>query len=117
MAGLSEGGNEPAGSLKAICKYVSLCNEKVISVSYIWTRKKRRSLYRRLPKAADSLDRPPWNVVQRCWMASAMAPETDLLGKEFRLGPTGDFGGNLPKQEWYMDSVGCTNQPLRELCG
>ncbi|KAJ4437902.1 hypothetical protein ANN_13841 [Periplaneta americana] len=37
-----------------------------------------RSLY--LPsKAADSLDRPPWNVVQRCWMASAMAPEADLV--------------------------------------
>ncbi|KAJ4432456.1 hypothetical protein ANN_21075 [Periplaneta americana] len=40
-----------------------------------------RSLYRRPPEAADSLDRPPWNVVQRCWMASAMAPEADLLGE------------------------------------
>ncbi|XP_069691895.1 uncharacterized protein [Periplaneta americana] len=38
------------------------------------------SLYRRPPKAANSLDRPPWNVVQRCWMASAMALEADLLG-------------------------------------
>ncbi|KAJ4433690.1 hypothetical protein ANN_16001 [Periplaneta americana] len=33
-----------------------------------------------LPEAADSLDQPPWNVVQRCWMASAMAPEADLVG-------------------------------------
>ncbi|KAJ4451041.1 hypothetical protein ANN_02477 [Periplaneta americana] len=29
------------------------------------------SLYRRPPEAADYLDRPPWNVVQRCWMVSA----------------------------------------------
>ncbi|KAJ4432156.1 hypothetical protein ANN_20772 [Periplaneta americana] len=37
-------------------------------------------LYRRPPEAADSLDRPPWNVAKRRWMASAMAPEADLLG-------------------------------------
>ncbi|KAJ4452021.1 hypothetical protein ANN_03535 [Periplaneta americana] len=34
----------------------------------------------RSQEAADFLDRPPWNVVQRRWMASAMAPEADLLG-------------------------------------
>ncbi|KAJ4426809.1 hypothetical protein ANN_26608 [Periplaneta americana] len=39
------------------------------------------SLYRRPPEAADSLDQPSWNEVQRCWMASAMAPEADLLGR------------------------------------
>ncbi|KAJ4433333.1 hypothetical protein ANN_15592 [Periplaneta americana] len=39
-----------------------------------------RSLYRRPPEAADCLDRPPWNVVKRCWIASAMAPEADLFG-------------------------------------
>ncbi|KAJ4439986.1 hypothetical protein ANN_08117 [Periplaneta americana] len=50
------------------------------------------SLYRRPPEAADSLDRPPWNVVQRWWMASAMAPEADLLGGGFRLVPTGGLG-------------------------
>ncbi|KAJ4435838.1 hypothetical protein ANN_18457 [Periplaneta americana] len=38
------------------------------------------SLYRRPPEAVDSLVGSPWNVVQRCWMASAMAPEADLLG-------------------------------------
>ncbi|KAJ4444761.1 hypothetical protein ANN_06558 [Periplaneta americana] len=39
-----------------------------------------KSLYRRPSEAADSLDRPPWNVVKRRWMASAMAPEADLRG-------------------------------------
>ncbi|KAJ4450346.1 hypothetical protein ANN_01766 [Periplaneta americana] len=45
-------------------------------------KKPTRSLYRRPPESADSLDRPPWNVrvVQRCWMTSAMALEADLLG-------------------------------------
>ncbi|KAJ4441496.1 hypothetical protein ANN_11352 [Periplaneta americana] len=38
------------------------------------------SVYRRPPVTTDSLDRPPWNVVKRRWMASAMAPEADLLG-------------------------------------
>ncbi|KAJ4433241.1 hypothetical protein ANN_15500 [Periplaneta americana] len=50
-----------------------------------------RSLYRRCPEAADSLDRPPWMlVVQRCWMASAMAPEADLL--EGGVSPRTDGG-------------------------
>ncbi|KAJ4445062.1 hypothetical protein ANN_06861 [Periplaneta americana] len=50
MAGLCEGGNEPAGSLKAInCK----------------------SLYMRPPEASGSLDRHSWSVVKRRWMASA----------------------------------------------
>ncbi|KAJ4451612.1 hypothetical protein ANN_03081 [Periplaneta americana] len=40
--------------------------------------------------AADSLDRPPWNVVQRCWMASAMTPEADLLWG--RVSPRTDRG-------------------------
>ncbi|KAJ4441530.1 hypothetical protein ANN_11386 [Periplaneta americana] len=48
------------------------------------------SLYRRPPEAADSLDRPPWNVVKRRWMASAMAPEADLLGVE--VSPRTDRG-------------------------
>ncbi|KAJ4427228.1 hypothetical protein ANN_24845 [Periplaneta americana] len=39
-----------------------------------------RLLYRRPSEAADSLDQPPWNVVQRRWMASTMASEVDLLG-------------------------------------
>ncbi|KAJ4443977.1 hypothetical protein ANN_05766 [Periplaneta americana] len=33
------------------------------------------------PEAADTLDRPPLNIVERRWMASAMAPEADLLGE------------------------------------
>ncbi|KAJ4446563.1 hypothetical protein ANN_13260 [Periplaneta americana] len=48
-----------------------------------------QSLYRRPPEAAGSLDRPPWNVVKRRWMASATST---------RGGPT-----RLPKQERYMD--------------
>ncbi|KAJ4432186.1 hypothetical protein ANN_20802 [Periplaneta americana] len=51
-----------------------ICNKETFS-SF------RRSLYRRPPEAADSLDRPPWNIVKRRWMTSAMAPEADLLGR------------------------------------
>ncbi|KAJ4439991.1 hypothetical protein ANN_08122 [Periplaneta americana] len=71
-----------------------------------------RSLYRRPPEAADSLDRPPWNVVKRRWMASAMAPQADLLREEFRLGLTG-FWGNLPKQE----SSKCVMARCMSSCG
>ncbi|KAJ4449877.1 hypothetical protein ANN_01283 [Periplaneta americana] len=69
MAGICEGGNEPPGSLKAISK----------------------SHYLRPPEVADPLDRPPWNVVQRCWMASVMTPEVDLLGAG--VSPRTDRGG------------------------
>ncbi|KAJ4427513.1 hypothetical protein ANN_25161 [Periplaneta americana] len=51
-----------------------------------------RSLYRRPPEAADSLDWPLWNLVKQHWMASVMASEADLLGEEFRLGPKGGLG-------------------------
>ncbi|KAJ4451230.1 hypothetical protein ANN_02690 [Periplaneta americana] len=49
------------------------------------------SLYRGPPEAADSLDRPPWNVVQRCWMVRAMAPQADLL--RGGVSPRTDRGG------------------------
>ncbi|KAJ4444293.1 hypothetical protein ANN_06085 [Periplaneta americana] len=53
-----------------------------------------QSLYERPPEATGSLDRPPWNVVQRCWMVSAMAPEADLLGGGASLRTDrGAFGG------------------------
>ncbi|KAJ4428782.1 hypothetical protein ANN_25775 [Periplaneta americana] len=62
-----------------------------------------KSLYRRPPEAADSLDRPPWIVVKRRWMASAMATEADVLGGG--VSPRTDRGalGEIAKQEWYMD--------------
>ncbi|KAJ4439900.1 hypothetical protein ANN_08029 [Periplaneta americana] len=72
------------------------------------------SLYRRPPEAADSLDRPPWNVVQRSWMASAMAPEADLLGGG--VSPRTDGGGpwwNFPKQEWILSADGATSHTAR----
>ncbi|KAJ4434975.1 hypothetical protein ANN_23547 [Periplaneta americana] len=66
------------------------------------------SLYRRPPEAADSLDRPPWNVAKRRRMASAMAPEADLLGGG--VSPRTDRGawGKLPKQECAEQSDGIT---------
>ncbi|KAJ4429806.1 hypothetical protein ANN_22010 [Periplaneta americana] len=58
--GLCEGGNEPSGSLKA-CK----------------------SLYRRPPEAAGSLDRlrGMWSS-NVGWLLQHLAPEADLLGRE-----------------------------------
>ncbi|KAJ4451013.1 hypothetical protein ANN_02449 [Periplaneta americana] len=44
---------------------------------------------------ADSVYRPPWNVVKRRWMASTMAPEADLFGEGVSPrtdgGPWGEF--------------------------
>ncbi|KAJ4449574.1 hypothetical protein ANN_00976 [Periplaneta americana] len=82
--GLCEVCKEPPGSLKAICK----------------------SFYRRPPEAADSLVRPPWNVVQQCWMASAMAPEADLQGGA--VSPRTDMGalGEFADAGMVYDSIG-----------
>ncbi|KAJ4434665.1 hypothetical protein ANN_23232 [Periplaneta americana] len=89
MAGLCEGGNEPPGSLKA-----SKINDNGAYQPSGRMRPLIRSpngpptppplsLYRRPSEAADSLDRPPWYVVKRCWMASAMAAEADGALEEF----------------------------------
>ncbi|KAJ4439902.1 hypothetical protein ANN_08031 [Periplaneta americana] len=73
MAGLCEGGNKPPGSLKAISK----------------------SLYRRPPEATGSLDRPPWNVVKRRWMASAKSTRGGpTRGRSFALDRQGGLGGS-----------------------
>ncbi|KAJ4446706.1 hypothetical protein ANN_13403 [Periplaneta americana] len=70
MAGLCEGGNEPPGSLKA-----------------------SKSLYRRPPGTTGSLDRSPWNVARRRWMAPATSTRGGpTRGEEFHLGPTGGLG-------------------------
>ncbi|KAJ4438660.1 hypothetical protein ANN_14607 [Periplaneta americana] len=86
--------------------YSRICNRKRISeksrrlkIQY----SRRRSLYKRPPEATGSLDRPPWNVTTRRWMASAM---------NTRGGPTRGRSfasdrrpwGKLPKQEWCMAS-------------
>ncbi|KAJ4446047.1 hypothetical protein ANN_12733 [Periplaneta americana] len=113
MAGLFEGGNEPPGSLKVITDELRGLEQKAVkrgdwnptylrhflfspiilsTLSRFWFFK---SHYRRPPEAADSLDRPPWNVVQRCWMASAMSTRGGpTRGRGFiseRQGALGEF--------------------------
>ncbi|KAJ4441567.1 hypothetical protein ANN_11423 [Periplaneta americana] len=68
------------------------------------------------PEAADSLDRPPWNVVQRCWMASAMAPEADLLGGG--VSPRADRGalGEFSEAGMREKEVSRENPLRRLLC-
>ncbi|KAJ4447800.1 hypothetical protein ANN_09808 [Periplaneta americana] len=71
------------------------------------------SFYRRPPMTTGSLDRPPWNVAKRHWMASAMAPETDLFGgRSFASDRQGSLGGNCRSRNGIWISVGCKDRSL-----
>ncbi|KAJ4445933.1 hypothetical protein ANN_12619 [Periplaneta americana] len=69
-----------------------------VGVKYI---QKLRSLYRRPYEAAGSLDRPPWNVVKRCWMASA----------------TNTRGGPTPGRSFASDRQGGLEESCRSRNG
>ncbi|KAJ4426998.1 hypothetical protein ANN_26797 [Periplaneta americana] len=96
MAGLCEGSNEPPGSLKA-SKGVG---GKLITLPAA-------------SEAPDSLDRPPLNVVPRCWMASAM----DLLGGGVSLRTDRGVFGVVAQARIAYGSVGCRDRSLRKSCG
>ncbi|KAJ4448335.1 hypothetical protein ANN_10350 [Periplaneta americana] len=56
----------------------------------VWSKK---SLYRRFPEATGYLDRPPWNVVKRRWMASTTSTRGGpTRGRSFALDRQGALG-------------------------
>ncbi|KAJ4441769.1 hypothetical protein ANN_11627 [Periplaneta americana] len=78
----------------------------------------RRSLYRRPPEAAGSLDRPPWNVVKRRWMASATSTRGGpTRGRSFASHRQEGLGGSCRSRNGIWISVGCRDRSLRESCG